>query len=229
MRGGGRMIGAALLALLISAGAAGAVGGYYLQHVAARDHALEQDWRVVLRPLGSGAYDLQVPVPTDDDGNPAALTLTATGAPVTFSLLRTEYGPALRVQGDGDAGPVVLTQHGGLPLHLSMDDQRTSFPQFKFWVRLAEDSPAVNLTMALAQRESTQNWSRTARIGETIFFTQDLAPAGWQRVRAEHQYDIYSAGGTGQDFTRMLIGGVATGLGALYVPLGLVVVGSRKP
>jgi hypothetical protein len=221
------LVGAALLALLVSAGAGGAVGAYYLQHHDARAQSLDRDWRVVLQPLASGAYQVELPLPVDEHGDPARIALQASGGPVEFGVVRTEYGAALSVRGDGDAGPVVLVQHGGLPLRLSMDDARSTLAQFKFWARLAEGSPAVNVSMALGERTVSEDWQQVSRLGHTIVFSADLQP-GWQRVRAEHDFDIYLAGGTGEGFPRLLIAGLATSLGAMYLPLGVVALRWRR-
>lgn len=228
VRAGGRrggLVWAAVVALLVGAGAAAAVGAYYVQHRDARISQLDHDWVVRVRPLQPGPYQLDVPLPVDRAGDPARIALQASG-PVQFGVTRTAYGAALSLRGEG---AVELRQAGGLPLRLSMDDQRTSFAQFKFWLRLAEGSPPVNVTLALGERNFTQDWEQTARLGHTIFLQSDLEPKGWQRVRAEHDFDIYLAGGTGQDFPRLAIGALAASLGAMYLPLGLAVARGRKP
>ncbi|MCA1814126.1 MAG: hypothetical protein LC624_09275, partial [Halobacteriales archaeon] len=193
--GKGRLTWALLLAVLVTAGAAGAVGAYYLQQRDAHTERIDHTWTITLRPLGDGPYELDLPLPSDGAGNPVRIQLRSFGAPVDFGVVRTEYGAALTIRGHGEDGVVTLRQDGGLPLHLSMDDQRTSFPQFKFWMRLAEGSPRVNLTLRLGEVNTTLGWESANRLGHTIVAEGDLEPSGWQRVRAEHDFDIWHADG----------------------------------
>jgi hypothetical protein len=214
---------AVLLALVVSGAAAAAAGTYYLAYRGHAEQDLHRTFVVELAPVRQGLYDVYLPVPVDRHGDPVPLRLSVEAGNVEFGLLRTEFGAALRVQGEG---PARLRQEGGLPLRLSLDDTARSFPQFRFRAYLADGSPQVLATVTLAERNDTADWDRRLDTGRSIV-VQDSLSAGWTSIRATHYFDLTMGKGYAATFPRVALLALDASLAAMYVPLAMIVLRAR--
>jgi hypothetical protein len=212
---------AALLALLVVGTSVGATAGYYLGHRGRADNVLEREFAVELQPKQLGRYHLYLPVPVDAKGNPPpGLALGTDAGQARIGLVRTEFGTALSVEGEG---PLRLHQRGPMPLRLSLDDAHFSYRQFKFWAYLDEGSPAVAVNVTLRERNVSATWDRFTELGRAIVVDETVYPNGWGVLKATQRFDLLAGPGYGDDFPRLVLAGLDIALAAAYVPLAIVV------
>lgn len=209
------------------AGAAGATAGYWLLHQAP-ESVERADFKVEVAPTEpGGAYVVYVPIPAERDGTPAAGfgLLVLDGAP-RFGLVQSEHGMALRIAGEG---PAKLVAQGPLPVRLSLDDVSFAFRQFKFWAYLDRDaSGPVLLKVEVRASSHHADWDVHRDNSKAIVVQEPLEPKGWQVVRATQLFDIAYGAGYGDNFPRIALGALATGLAGLYAPLSMVAVGAWR-
>lgn len=209
------------------AGAAGSAAAYWASHHDRSEQAVDRTFVVELAPSQPGSYEVYVPVPATKEAKPMpGLALRVEQGAPRFALVQTEHGAALSVRADG---PVKLRAEGAPPVRLTLDDGSFSFRQFKFWSYLARDAPGpVLVKVEVRQFVHAADWDQHADAGKAILVQEPLEPVGWQVVRATQLFDVSYGSGWGAEFPRMALGAGAVSLGALYLPLGLVVLQARR-
>jgi hypothetical protein len=175
-----------------------------------------------VEPTQPGSYLLYLPIPMAPGGAPpAGFALRALEGAPRYGLVQTEHGPALRLAGEGKAK---LEGAGPLPWKLTLDDPSFAYRQFKFFAYLGRDAAApVLVKVAVEERTVEKGWEKHSDLGKTIAVQQVLEPVGWQVVKGAQIFDVSAQRGYEAGFPKVALGSLVAGLGALYVPLGMVV------